>query len=79
MAERGVLLGVGGDCKTPLGAYAERNADRMRLRAFMAQPDGTQLRVADQTLPWPGTGDEAHSEGEKLGRSLVSGADFRNK
>jgi hydroxymethylbilane synthase len=79
MAERGVLLGVGGDCKTPLGAYAERKAEKMRLRAFVSQPDGTQLRTADEALPWPGSDEQAHFEGEKLGRALVSQADFRNK
>lgn len=44
-AERGVLAALGGDCKTPIGAYAERvetSSDAgpvvsMRLRAFVVQ------------------------------------------
>jgi hydroxymethylbilane synthase len=88
-AERGVLEAVGGDCKTPLAAYAERvmrsasggasggapggapESDSMRLRAFVAQPDGTDRRFAERVLPWPGTEAEAHKVGIDLGRTLL--------
>jgi hydroxymethylbilane synthase len=71
LAERAVLLAVGGDCKTPLGAYAEHTAGQLRLRAFIAQPDGTGLRTADKTFPWPTTEEAAHAAGLELGHSLL--------
>jgi hydroxymethylbilane synthase len=79
MAERGVLLGVGGDCKTPLGAYAERAGSEMRLRAFVTRPDGTEMRAVQTSLAWPDDDEAAHALGAKLGRALLSSGDFRNK
>ena len=69
-AERGVLVAVGGDCKTPLGAHAERHGDALRLRAFVARPDGGDLRRADRTFPWPATETEAHTLGLSVGETL---------
>jgi hydroxymethylbilane synthase len=70
-AERGVLIALGADCKTPLGAYAERvekeGASFMRLRAFIAT-DGTER--ADETIPWPENDEEAAAFGAKLGLFL---------
>jgi hydroxymethylbilane synthase len=68
-AERGVLVAVGGDCKTPLGAYAEREGDGMRLRAFMGHEGG--IRRADVAIGWPTTDALAHEAGMALGRTLV--------
>jgi hydroxymethylbilane synthase len=70
-AERGVLVALGGDCKTPLGAHATREADTIHLRAFIAQPDGTGLRRGEVTLPWPETEDQARDLGLRLGESLL--------
>jgi hydroxymethylbilane synthase len=70
-AERGVLLAVGGDCKTPLGAYAERAGDRMRLRAFIAHEGGNEVRRADVAIGWPPTDGLAHEAGVAVGRTLV--------
>jgi hydroxymethylbilane synthase len=69
-AERGVLIALGGDCKTPLGAHAERLGDTLRLRAFVAEPDGRNLRRADRTSPWPATETEAHDLGLSLGGTI---------
>jgi hydroxymethylbilane synthase len=69
-AERGVLVALGGDCKTPLAAYAERTGDMLRLRAFIATPDGRKPRSAESTVAWPATEDEAHLLGLALGRTL---------
>jgi hydroxymethylbilane synthase len=72
MAERGVLLGVGGDCRTPLGAHARRSeGGDLHLRAFIAQPDGTDLVEAEETLPWPATDDAAHAAGIELAKRLI--------
>jgi hydroxymethylbilane synthase len=70
-AERGVLLALEGDCKTPIAAHAERvDSVRMRLRAFIADPDGSRLRADDRTLPWPASEDDAHRVGLEVGHAL---------
>lgn len=70
-AERGVLLAVGGDCRTPLGAYAERVVgNQMRLRAFVANGEGPARR-AEKAVPWPRGEDEAMEVGLALGRTLA--------
>lgn len=78
-AERGVLIALGADCKTPLGAYAERieketTAGRqlfMRLRAFVVGPNETtgasHVERRDETIPWPATDEEASAFGAKMG------------
>jgi hydroxymethylbilane synthase len=71
-AERGVLIALEGDCKTPIAAHAERIDVRLRLRAFIADPDGSRLREADRTLPFPASEDEAHRIGLEVGHFLKS-------
>ncbi|MBX3260811.1 MAG: hydroxymethylbilane synthase [Labilithrix sp.] len=72
-AERGVLAALGADCKTPMGAYAERveadGAVVMRLRAFTAARSGHAARQ-DRTLPWPASDDEATALGVGVGADL---------
>lgn len=46
-AERAVSLALGGSCTVPLGAYAECDGDRLRLRALVASPDGARIARAD--------------------------------
>jgi hydroxymethylbilane synthase len=70
-AERGVMLAVDGNCQVPVGAYAERQADRMRLRALLSAPDGSNLRKRELELSWPSSADEAHRAGLELGRALL--------
>jgi hydroxymethylbilane synthase len=69
-AERGVLEAVGGDCKTPLGANAERVDGSLRLRAFVAESDGSNLRHGERVVPWPADEAEARAVGLALGQSL---------
>jgi len=69
-AERGVLKALGGDCKTPLGAHAERRGDAMLLRAFVAGPGGENLRRAEREAPWPATEAEAEALGKVMGEGL---------
>jgi hydroxymethylbilane synthase len=69
-AERGVLQALGGDCKTPLAAHAERLGDTLRLRAFLAAPDGSDLRRAERDVPWPATEAEADALGRAVGEGL---------
>jgi hydroxymethylbilane synthase len=70
-AERGVLEAVGGDCKTPLGAYAERVGGELRLRAFVARADGSALRHGERVVPWPATEAAARAIGLELGRTIA--------
>ena len=67
-AERGVLVALGGDCKTPMAAYAERLGDTLRLRAFVARPDGTEARRTERSCPWPAS----EAEADAFGRSLAA-------
>ncbi len=46
-AERAVSLALGGSCSVPLGAFAEKTGDRLRLRALVASPDGTRIARAE--------------------------------
>jgi hydroxymethylbilane synthase len=69
-AERGVLIALGGDCKTPLGAHADRIDDTLRLRAFVAGPGDGALRRAERIAPWPGSEADAHTLGMELGRTI---------
>jgi hydroxymethylbilane synthase len=70
-AERGVLRALGGDCKTPLAAHAEREAGSMRLRAFISEPDGSRMRRGQRVVPWPSGEAEAGALGEDLGQELA--------
>ena len=70
-AERGVLIALGGDCRTPLGAFAERAGEAIRLRAFVANADGSGLRRGERTAPWPRAETAAHDLGVALGRELL--------
>ena len=67
-AERGVLVALGGDCKTPLGAHAERLGDTLRLRAFVAQArrDGAPARRSE---PAGVAGHRGRGRGPRDGRS----------
>ncbi|MCL2722808.1 MAG: hydroxymethylbilane synthase [Polyangiaceae bacterium] len=74
-AERGVLIALEGDCKTPLAAHAERIRDAdgemlLRLRAFVCDPDGTNQRRAEEIAQWPSSDEEAGAFGERVGSSL---------
>ncbi len=71
-AERGVLAAVGGDCHTPLGAYARRQGSELELRAFVAR-DTTpaSYRSAARTVAWPITADAARDLGLAIGRELL--------
>ena len=46
-AERAVSRALGGSCEVPLGAFAESSAQGIRLRAFLARPDGTRMARAE--------------------------------
>jgi hydroxymethylbilane synthase len=55
-AEREVNRALGGSCTIPLGAFAEMQAGRLRMRALVASPDGKRIARAE------GEGDAARPE-----------------
>lgn len=73
-AERGVMAALEGDCKTPLGAYAERTrgreGDEMVLAAFVAEPDGSRHRSAREVIAWPASERDADAFGRAVGTRL---------
>jgi hydroxymethylbilane synthase len=60
-AERAFLARLGGDCNVPLGAHAQVDGDRLRLWAFVARPDGTEVV----------RGEKEGKVSEELGRALA--------
>jgi hydroxymethylbilane synthase len=71
--ERGVLLAVDGSCQVPVAAYAERSGTELRLRALLAEPDGSNLRREELRCPWPETLQRAQDIGAMVGRALRAG------
>jgi porphobilinogen deaminase len=64
------LRAVGGDCKTPLGAHAERLGDTLRLRAFVAPPGGGAPIWLEREAPWPASEQAAEAFGRAAGERL---------
>ena len=56
-AERAFSRALSGSCNVPLGAYAEPEGSRVRLRGFVGAPDGSRLVSGE--LEGPGDGAEA--------------------
>ena len=72
-AERAVMLAVAGSCRTPVAAFAEREGETMRLRAMLAEPDGTRPRSGERRIAWPNDFAEAERLGRDLGEELRRG------
>jgi len=49
-AERSLSRALAGSCSVPLGGYAQIIGDQMRLRGFVALPDGSRLIEDEMTL-----------------------------
>jgi hydroxymethylbilane synthase len=71
-AERAMSRALAGSCQVPLGGFAEIADGVLRLRGFVANPEGTRMvRAEIQGAPA-----EAERLGEELGRRLLAmGAD----
>jgi hydroxymethylbilane synthase len=52
-AERGFLAALGGGCNVPLGAHASPEAEGLRLRAFVSDPDGQRMLRTEVAGPDP--------------------------
>jgi hydroxymethylbilane synthase len=72
LAERAVLAALDGSCRTPIAAFAQRQgADRLRLRALIALPDGSRSLSDEES----GDLGDAAALGAELGRRLLERAD----
>jgi hydroxymethylbilane synthase len=69
-AERGVMKAINGNCTTPVAAFGLRQGERMYLRAFLAEPDGTRPRRAEVTVAFPPSVEAADEIGQRLGLEL---------
>ncbi len=68
IAERAVLLTLGGDCNVPIGAYSEIDGSRLVLRGLLVNYDeGTIIRVTES-----GNKHDASAIGELVGQNLLS-------
>jgi hydroxymethylbilane synthase len=50
-AERRLLEGLGGDCRSPIAALATCDGDHIHLRAEILKPDGSEVRRVDTRFP----------------------------
>jgi len=69
-AERGVMQAVEGNCQVPVAAYAVLGEDTLHLRGMLADPDGSNVRRAEVTVPRPSSDEEARQVGVELGQGL---------
>ena len=70
-AERAVSRALAGSCVVPLGAYARREAHGVRMRGFVASPDGSQLVAGD--LRASSIDGDAEAFGQQLADQLAAG------
>ena len=66
-AERAVARTLGGDCRSPVAAYASVAHDRLKVVGLAAAPDGSRM----VRLEARGAAAKAERLGEELGRRLV--------
>jgi hydroxymethylbilane synthase len=76
-AERALLRGLDGSCRTPIAGHAILDGGQLNLRAWVAMPDGTQA-FSSMAVGEPETREEAEDIGETLARSMRTelGEDF---
>lgn len=68
MAERALLLGLEGDCRSPVAALAEIEDGMILLRAEIYSPDGAEMRSGATMFAIGGGG------AAELGQTLLAGA-----
>jgi hydroxymethylbilane synthase len=74
-AERAVSRALGGSCAIPLGAYAEKTGDKLRLRALVASLDGRRIARADcEGIDPVRLGEEAVAELRRQGAAEILSA-----
>lgn len=63
-AERAFLAVFGGGCQVPIGAHAKIHGSQIHLRAFVSEPDGTNVKRGEET------GSDPVSVGQALAKRL---------
>ena len=63
LAERAMSRTLQGSCQVPLGGFAELSGDQLRMRGFVATPDGKRMLHAERNGP--------ASDPETLGRTVA--------
>ncbi|SEP01313.1 hydroxymethylbilane synthase [Aquisalimonas asiatica] len=66
-AERAMNRELEGSCQVPIGAYAELDGDRLRLRGLVGSPDGREMVRGEVT----GAAEDADDIGSRLGHDLL--------
>lgn len=69
-AERAMLKVLDGSCRTPIGAFSERDGDRLRLSGEILSPDGREAFSASAE----GSADTPEALGARVGRELLERA-----
>ncbi len=67
-AERAVVTALGGGCQVPIGALAEPDGERLRLRAMVASLDGAQRLRREAAM----SADAAQALGAAVARDLLA-------
>jgi len=67
LAERAMSRALAGSCQVPLGGFAEVQEGQLRLRGFVATPDGSRLLRAEQTA----AADAPEALGEAVAQDLL--------
>jgi hydroxymethylbilane synthase len=67
-AERGFLARIEGGCQVPIAGHATLDGDRVRIRALVASPDGTQVIRGERS----GAQADARRLGEDLAQELLA-------
>ena len=67
-AERAVVAALGGGCQVPIGALAEGDGNRLRLRAMVASLDGSQRLCREAARP----AEAAQALGTAVARDLLA-------
>ena len=68
IAERAMSRTLGGSCQVPLGGFAELEGNHLRLRGFVAEPDGSRILTAERHLQ---LGAHPEEEANQLGIQIA--------
>jgi hydroxymethylbilane synthase len=73
-AERAMLAGLDGSCRTPIAGLAERHGTTMYLKGLIARPDGGMVHK----LNWSGPAEAPEALGQAVAEALLerAGSDF---
>lgn len=68
LAERAMSRALAGSCQVPLGGFAEVNGKQLRMRGFVASPDGKRMLRAEQM----GSVDAPEALGDAVAAALLA-------